>query len=146
MSTALEDVAFVIDENLIGLGRGLMHLRRDIAMVGQGGVAELLPKGILDSEWIPIVGDRGWVMITNDQRIRTRPSEAPLAIAHRLKVIHLKGNVGMQTAWAQAIRLFSRWEGIDNHLSNNPDGPWWLSVRGDRVQAMRFDPGAVERV
>ena len=52
------------------------------------------PRGIADTDWIPTVGDRGWVMITHDRRLRTRPAEAELAIAHRLKVVHLHGKVG----------------------------------------------------
>lgn len=91
-------------------------LRNDIALVGQEPVADALPIGIHDSNWIPILGSRGWVMITNDQRIRTRPSEAALAVENGLKVVHLHGRVGNQSAWQQAIRLFSRWEAIDNHL------------------------------
>lgn len=145
MPPAPEQVRFVVDENLLRLGRAIAQLRNDIALVGQEPVADVLPTGIHDSDWIPVLGSRGWVMITNDQRIRTRPSEATLAVENELKVVHLHGRVGYQPAWQQAIRLFSRWEAIGNHLDNNPDGPWWLSVRQQRVQALRFEPGATER-
>ena len=40
----------------------------------------LLPEGIDDPDWIPVAGDRGWVVITNDTLIRTRPVEAHMAI------------------------------------------------------------------
>lgn len=93
---------------------------------------------------LPVLGQRGWAMITNDPRIRTRPSEAALALEHRLKVVHLHGNVGYQSAWAQAIRLFTRREAIEAHLAAHPHGPWWLSARRQRVSPMRFEPGAVE--
>lgn len=145
MPPTLEDISFVMDENLLRLGRAVLQLRNDIALVGREPVADLLPSGILDSAWIPIVGERGWIMITNDQRIRTRPAEAALAQQHNLKVIHLH-KVGTQPAWVQATRLFSRWESIERHLTAHPDGPWWLSVRREKVQALRFEPGSTERI
>jgi hypothetical protein len=138
-------ISFVVDENLLRLGRALAHLRPDIALVGEDRIADLLPKGILDSDWIPVVGSRGWVMITNDQRLRTRPVEAAAALEHNLKVIHLHGRIGSQAAWAQAARLFSRWEGIERHLSSGRPGPWWLSVRADSVRVLGYEPGRVER-
>jgi len=145
MSSPQQGIAFVVDENLLRLGRALTHLRRDIALVGQEPISDLLPRGILDSAWIPIVGGHGWIMITNDQRIRTRPAESILAIEYKLKVIHLHGAIGMQSAWGQATRLFTRWEGVERQLSTNPDGPWWMSIRRDRVQPMRFEPGSIDR-
>jgi hypothetical protein len=146
MPSPLDGVSFVVDQNLIRLGRALSALRPDLAVIGHSPVADLLPDGILDSEWIPIVGDRGWVMITNDGRLRTRPTEAELATRHRLKVVHLHGAVGTQAAWKQAVRLFSRWEAIERHVHSPSEGPWWLSVRADAVRAMRYEPGTVERL
>jgi hypothetical protein len=145
MPPTLGKVAFVVDENLLGLGRAVTHLRKDTVLVGQDPVADLLPKGILDSQWIPILGERGWVMITNDQRLRTRPAEAELAVQHKLKTIHLHGSVGNQPPWAQAVRLLSRWDGIERHLAKTPDGPWWISVRANATQFMGYAPGVVER-
>jgi PIN like domain len=142
---ALEDVKFVIDENLLSLGNGMVALRRDTARFSRQPVEELLPSGIPDPQWIPIVGDHGWVIITNDKRLRTRPGEAELAIAHKLKVIHLHGDIGNKPAWAQMVRLATRWASIENHMERAPDGPWWFSVRRNGVAAMPFAPGNAER-
>ena len=87
----IDDVVFVVDENLLRLGAGLVAVRKDTARFSRPPVDDLLPQGILDTEWIPLVGDRGWVVITNDRHLRTRPVEAELAIAHKLKVVHLHG-------------------------------------------------------
>ena len=105
----------------------------------------MLPRGITDPEWIPIVGDRGWILITNDRHLRTRPDEAELAITHRLKVIHLHGNIGAKPAWSQMVRIATRWSSIENHVNKTQDGPWWFSVRSSGVSVMEFAPGAVER-
>ena len=140
---SLDDVVYVVDENLLRLGTGMAAVRRDTARFSRPPVDELLPQGILDTEWIPIVGDRGWVVITNDRRLRTRPIEAELAIDHKLKVIHLHGQVGSRPAWDQMTRLTSRWQSIEHQLTRNPpDGPLWLSVQDSGVKKLSFDPGA----
>lgn len=69
---AVEDVVYVVDENLQRLGKGMSTIRRDTARFTAQPLDDLLPEGIEDPEWIPIVGDNGWVLITNDRRIRTR--------------------------------------------------------------------------
>ena len=106
---SITDVTYIVDENLLSLGNAMVAARHDTARFSRPPVEELLPRGIADTEWIPIVGDRGWVMITNDRRLRTRPAEAELAIAHRLKVVHLHGKVGSQPAWDQLVRVATRW-------------------------------------
>ena len=113
---SITDVTYIVDENLLSLGNAMVAVRHDTARFSRPPVEELLPRGIADTEWIPIVGDRGWVMITNDRRLRTRPAEAELAIAHRLKVVHLHGKVGSQPAWDQLVRVATRWSNIaDQH-------------------------------
>ncbi|MDY6997591.1 MAG: hypothetical protein SW019_13390 [Actinomycetota bacterium] len=139
----LEQVGFVVDENLLRMGRGMAAVRRDTALFGRPPVSDLLYPGILDPDWIPVVGDRGWVHITNDKRLRTRPHEASLAITHRLKVVHLHGAIGTRPAWEQLVRLATRWEAVERQLA--AEGPWWLSVQSARARAMRFEPGAPER-
>lgn len=139
----LEDVRFVVDENLVALGRVLRQLRpREMAIFGHDELADVLPGGMLDSEWIPIVGDHGWVAITNDKRLRTRPQEASLAVRHKLRVVHLHGHVGHQRTWDQATRLLSRWDAIETALADNPGGPVWLSAQAKGLQIMQFAPGS----
>ena len=31
-------------------------------------------RGTEDTSWLPVVGQRGWVLVTTDARIRTKPS------------------------------------------------------------------------
>ncbi|CCK64480.1 hypothetical protein [Mycobacterium canetti] len=141
----VDNVTYVVDENLLRLGAGLVAVRKDTARFGRPPVDDLLPQGILDTDWIPIVGGRGWVVISNDRHLRTRPVEAELAIAHKLKVVHLHGRVGGQSAWAQLTRLAARWPAIEHQYEKAPEGPWWLSVRRSGTAVMEFAPGAVER-
>jgi hypothetical protein len=139
----VDDVKYVVDENLLSLGNGMVAVRGDTARFSRAPIEELLPRGIADTAWIPIVGDRGWVMITNDRRLRTRPAEAQLAIAHRLKVVHLHGKVGSQPPWEQLVRIATRWSNIADQ--QNKPGPWWLSLRTGPPVLMEFTPGVAER-
>lgn len=141
----LDDVRYVVDENLLALGNGMVALRRDTARFSLAPVDALLPAGILDPQWIPIVGDRGWVIITTDRRLRTKPTEAALAVRHKLKVVHLYGDIGNKPPWAQMVRLATRWRRVAEHVNRSPEGPWWLSVRPGGVNVMRFMPGSAER-
>lgn len=142
---SLDDVVYVVDENLLRLGAGMTAVRRDTARFSRPPVDDLLPQGILDPDWIPIVGQRGWVVITNDRRLRTRPMEAELAIEHKLKVVHLHGQLGVRPAWEQLTRLTARWPAIERHHEKQPEGPWWLSVQHSEVKVLSFAPGVVER-
>ena len=144
MAATINRVRFVVDENLLRLGRSITALRRDVACFGQDPVADLLSAGMLDDDWIPVIGRRGWVVITNDKRLRTRPAQAELAIQHSLKVIHLF-NSGHLTAWDQAVQLLSRWPAIEQKTAVDQPGPYWLSVRKTGVRSLSFQPGAVER-
>ncbi len=141
----VDDVTYVVDENLLRMGAGLVAVRKDTARFGRPPVDDILPLGILDTDWIPIVGDRGWVVITNDRRLRTRPVEAELAIAHKLKAVHLHGKVGGQSAWAQLTRIAARWPAIERQHEKAPEGPWWLSVQSSGTAVKSFAPGVVER-
>lgn len=143
--SALDEIVYVVDENLLRLGKGMAAIRRDTGRFAGDALAELLPLGVEDPEWIPVVGDNGWVVITNDRRIRTRPVEAQLAIKHRLKVVHLHGAVGNARPWDQLIRVAGRWPAIERQVIASPSGPWWLSLQHSGTRLMQFDPGAVER-
>jgi hypothetical protein len=145
MPIKLEQLTYVVDENLLRFGKALVGLRNDLACFGQPPLIELLPPGIGDTEWIPVVGQRGWIAITNDKRLRTRPAEATLAFEHRLKVIHLHGSAGYSSAFDQTVRFMTRWSTIKKHVDTNPDGPWWLSVQQTMTRAMSFAPGAPDR-
>ncbi|WP_338890130.1 hypothetical protein [Rhodococcus sovatensis] len=78
---SIEAVRIVLDENLIGLAKGLMPLRSDATVFGHPLIESIIPTGTLDVDWITEVGQRGWVLVTNDRRLRTRPDEAAAAVA-----------------------------------------------------------------
>jgi hypothetical protein len=64
----LARVRFYVDEQLAGLGLGLMALRSDIVVASHPPIADF-PRD--DPDWIPQAAAYGWVVITNDKHIRT---------------------------------------------------------------------------
>jgi uncharacterized protein with PIN domain len=94
----LDDVRFVIDEDLLRLGTAVTALRYDAACFGHAPISDLVPAGIEDPNWIPTVAARGWIVITTDRRLRTRLNEAQLAIEHGLRAVHIF-RAGHLTAW-----------------------------------------------
>ena len=136
---------FVVDADLICFGRALGLLGGDeFQTMGDGALADVIPQETLDPQWIPTVGDNQWVVITCDRGIRTGPTEAPLAISHQLKAVHLY-NMGHRDPWDQATLLLAKWPAIEAFVNQHPIGPWWLSVRkvGPPFE-MRYEPGKQE--
>jgi hypothetical protein len=123
----LHAIRYVVDENTLALGRVMAELRDDTAVIGLAPVDQILLRGMSDIEWIPVVAARGWVVVTIDHHLRTRPYEAHLAVKHGLKCVNLRG-AGNLSRWAQLVRLTSHWEALDEFVTNHPEGPWWLSL------------------
>lgn len=139
----LDTVRFVFDEDSRGFGLWLARLRRDMACVGSPPVDELLPLGILDPDWIPVVAERGWIAITKNHRIRTQPTEASLAVKHGLRVACLMEPNRNADRWDFSRAVFRHWDAIDE-LSTRT-GATWLAVQSDRTRMRPFAPGTPER-
>ena len=61
--------------------------RHDVAdaLTAAGAVVELhhqhFAPGTPDAEWLPVVGSRGWIILTKDRHIRKRPLEREAILA-----------------------------------------------------------------
>jgi hypothetical protein len=65
---------FFVDENLLGVGKALARIRRDVVHAGHPMIPRA-PLGALDTAWIPAIAGAGLAAITRDRRIRTRTAE-----------------------------------------------------------------------
>ena len=67
--------------------QALQYVRGDITWPGaeDGPV----PAGASDSEWLPIVGADGLVVLTRDKRIRRRPIERQALLDHGVRACFL---------------------------------------------------------
>jgi len=68
---------FFVDENDLALGKALDRQHGNVVYPGHPGLPSV-PRGSLDDEWLPIVGQERLVVITRDQRIRYRAVEMRL--------------------------------------------------------------------
>lgn len=138
----LAKVRFFVDEDLSGVGLGLMRLRNDVVVGGHEPVREFVPRR--DEDWIPVVADRGWVTITNDRHIRTRPHEAAPAIAHGLRCVHLAPPERNAVRW-DFVRLLARhWDAVSALVDN--DGPAWLALTRSGATQRPYQPGETPRL
>lgn len=127
-SRPIEQIRFYVDEDILGVGYGLMWLRPDAVTCGISPIAKELPRGVLDIDWIPEVAARGWVAITKNHKIRTNPTEAKVAVETQARIVGFAGRSGNMTSWQMVTTLARHWAAIETQIDAAPTGPWWLSV------------------
>jgi PIN like domain len=116
--------------------------RRDVIVGRRAPASEVVPKD--DPDWIPIVAARGWLVITNDRHIRTRPGEADQARDVGLRCVCLRPTVKDATPWDFMVVLTRHWPAVDQ-LARRA-GPVWLELRGDRSREREYQPGQPPRL
>ena len=99
-----------MDENTLPLGKALAAVRTDV--LHPGHLRCPVKKGALDTEWLPYVGDAGLVLLTRDGRIRHRPAEKRLFLAHAVKGVFLT-SAGNMTRWDMLRMVVQHWDKID---------------------------------
>src|SRR2546428_14161268 len=76
----------------------------------------------LDPNSVPLVGERGWVLVSGDRRMRTKPAEASALKAAGVTALFLgpfwrKIGIKEQAAW-----LLGHWNKIDAQLKELSSG------------------------
>jgi hypothetical protein len=117
---------FFADESVLGLGLALARLRPDTVHPGHPLLPDV-PRGALDSEWIPAIAARGLIAIGRDKRIRTRPAERQAIIDSGLRYIWIGGKQD-QSSWEWMRRLARYWDDIERLVEELGAGPWFLTV------------------
>lgn len=87
--------------------------------------------------WLPIVGGLGFVVITRDKRIRSRPAEAELVVATGIRGFVLTG-AGDLSTWDTLTLLVRQWDALERYLVENPRGPWLAAVTNQGVRPLRI--------
>ncbi len=92
-------VVFFLDENV--LGRRIAGVLREAGAVIQE-LGSDISRGTPDSEMLPLVGEKGWFLVTRDLRIKSRPAEVEARKRANLGVFMLRGRnmTGAQIAEA----------------------------------------------
>ena len=109
---------FYFDENLSWrLAQMLAAL--DVKVTHQ---KQEFPSGMLDSDWIPEIGKRGYVLVTWDRKTRTRPAEAEALRKHGVTTIYLGEFWKKLQFWDQAAWLARHWPKIEEFVTGCDQG------------------------
>lgn len=128
--------AYFTDENTLGLGKLLRRNGRDdVVYPGHEGLLEV-PLGTLDLDWMPVIAQRGLIVLTRDRRIRTRPAElrAYWELGIRSVWIGAKQDLG---PWDQ-VELFLKHEArLQREVTKRGPGPWALAMNQSGLRPLR---------
>ncbi|GAA2709321.1 PIN-like domain-containing protein [Actinoplanes palleronii] len=122
------EVRFYIDADLLGLARVLAGLRNDVTYPGDPGAeihkrsrppCPIASPAIKDSEWIPEVARRGWLIITRDRHIQEHRLEIAAVRDHRARMVALTA-ADAGSVFAQLEVVMSRWRDIERCVSEPP--------------------------
>jgi hypothetical protein len=110
MSLRAAQVRIYVDADILGLGKILGSLRNDVTYPGDPGAVihkRERPKcpiespDVLDTDWIPEVAARGWLIVTRDSMIIQNRNEIAAVRDNKAKMVALNQR-DAQTKWASS--------------------------------------------
>ena len=122
------------------LGRKFAQILREARLTVERH-AEHFAADCPDEDWLQAVGERGWVAITHDRRIRYKPNELGAVVRHRVPLLVVVGRAPypeLATAFVSTLPRISSF--LDSH-----DPPFIAKVyRPSPAERQRNRPGRVE--
>jgi len=112
---------FFFDENLPPwLAKGMKEFGEDAVHISQE-----FEGGTEDEVWLPVIGGRGWFLISRDRRIRTRPAELKAYRTHRVGGFVLTGKD--VNGWGIVEQVVRNWRRI-KELAYKTERPFLFKV------------------
>jgi hypothetical protein len=127
---------YFADENAMGLAKLLIrdHDRDDVVHPGHPRLPEI-PRGTADLEWMPVVGRNGWIVLTRDRRIRTRPAEQLAYWEHGLRSVWIGGRHDHTSG--ELAEMFIRHEArLRRLMIKLGAGPWALTMSSTGIREL----------
>jgi hypothetical protein len=121
MSPRTAQVRFYIDADVLGLGKLLAGLRTGVTHPGDPGAVihkrqrapcPITSPDVLDTDWIPQVAARGWLIITRDSMISQNRNEITAVRENKAKMAALNQR-DAQTKRGQLEVFMTQWRRID---------------------------------
>jgi hypothetical protein len=121
MNLRAAQVHIYVDADLLGLGRILAGLRNDVTHPGDPGAVihkrqraacPITSPDVLDTDWIPQVAARGWLIITRDSMIIQNRNEIAAVGENKAKMVALNQR-DAQTKWGQLEVFMTQWRRIE---------------------------------
>jgi hypothetical protein len=138
-------VRFYIDADILGFGQLLAGLRNDVTYPGDPGAqihkrarppCPITSTDVLDTEWIPEVARRGWLIVTRDSGIIEKRREIGAIRENAAKMIALNQR-DASTKWGQLEVFMTQWRRIEA-LAPQP-GPFIWRVSRTAMTAIPLD-------
>ena len=110
MSLRAAQVRFYVDADILGLGKILGALRNDVTYPGDPGAVlhkrqrapcPIAGPDVLDTDWIPEVAARGWLIVTRDSMIIQNRNEIAAIRENNAKMVALNQR-DAQTKWGSS--------------------------------------------
>jgi predicted nuclease of predicted toxin-antitoxin system len=73
---------------------------------------DIFPQNAKDTEWIPKVGEKEWVVVTRDANQRRRDAERKALRLHSVKIIYIRQSGKPLDLYADAARIIKNWPKI----------------------------------
>ena len=134
-------IRFYVDADLIGLGKLLVQVRSDVTYAGDPGGTGVsrrqrppcpISYNMTDAEWISIAAGKGWIVITRDRHMISRPAELAAIKANSARHVRIDASHHSLTKWEQLEVVVSQWRRIEQ-LTSVP-GPWIYVVTRSGVR------------
>ena len=120
-----------VDESALGLAKTLATARGDVLYPGYRRLLEI-PLSTPDEDWMPIVAERGLVVIIRDRHVRTKPAELKAFMHHGLRAFWIAGDRDMST-WDNLRRVVRWWDRMEHIVTTRREGPWFYALFETRV-------------
>ena len=132
----MNGIAYFVDEDTLPLGKALAAVRDDVTFPGHSKCP--IPRGTKDPQWLPTVGSEGWLLISRDKCLRTRPAEKMRLIDAGIRAVVLT-SAGNMSRWEQLRLLVRYWDQVQGLLESPGPFIYSLTSRGVGAQPLR-DP------
>lgn len=120
------DPRWFVDETSLGLARALALVRGDVLHPGHRRLLEV-PLSTPDPEWMPVVAERGLVVISRDRHIKSKQAELQAYVDHGLRAFWIAGDKDMGN-WENLRRIVRSWDRMERIVRDRPTGPWFYSI------------------
>jgi len=95
-----------------------------------------------DEAWLRTIGERRWIALTHDRRIRYKPNELAAVVQHRVALLVIVGRVPYADLARSFVATMSR---IERFLADHRP-PFIAKVHRSGTANLKQDPGAPGRV
>ena len=135
MNPRAAHVRFYVDADILGLGKILGSFRSDVTYPGDPGAVirkrrrepcPIASPDVLDTDWIPELAARGWLIVTRDSMIIQNRNEIAATRENNAKMVALNQR-DAQTKRGQLEVLMTQWRRIEAPAAKRGPFIWRVS-------------------